>query len=128
VIRLLLRRARHSRNGHLVFHATQRTNLSEATRLIRLLYQYGKPVDEILYQDERSYNFRAQFLRGTPLYYACKNGRLPVALTLLDLGADPDKACVRYNEHVGPSSREVVADYGWSIFETPDGVKLPQDT
>lgn len=128
VIRLLLRHARYGRNGHLVFHATQRTNLNEAKRLIRLLHQHGKPIDEILYQDERSYHVRAHFLRGTPLYYACKNGRLPVALTLLELGADPDKACVRYNERVGPSPREVAADYGWSIFGTSDNsVELPKD-
>ncbi|KAM3417759.1 hypothetical protein BST61_g5988 [Cercospora zeina] len=116
VVQLMLQYAQHSHNGHLAFYATQRSDTSESTRIIRLLHQHHKPIDETLFQDTKSYRFRGQFLRGTPLYYACKNANLPIALTLLALGANPDKACVRYDEAVGPSPREIATQHGWKDF------------
>lgn len=86
--------------------------MKESVRMIRLLHEYGKPIDEILYQDTKSSRLRAQFLRGTPLYYACNDGKCEVALALLELGADPDKACMRYDQIVGPTPREVAIQHG----------------
>ncbi|EGP82114.1 uncharacterized protein MYCGRDRAFT_97851 [Zymoseptoria tritici IPO323] len=114
VVELLLHHAQDSHNGHLVFHTVHRPDPKECTSLTRTLHRYNKPIDDILYQDARSYNLRAHFVRGTPLYYACKNGKPSVALTLIELGADPDKPCMRYNQAVGPTPREVAATNGWS--------------
>lgn len=128
VIELLLQHAQHRHNGHLVFYATQRPDVNESTRSIRLLHQWNKPIDEILHHDRRSYHFRAQFVRGTPLYYACKERRFGVAQTLIELGADPDKACVRYDQIVGPSPREVAAENGWSNLVPHEGRRIHVDT
>ncbi|CZT25854.1 uncharacterized protein RCC_11523 [Ramularia collo-cygni] len=117
IVHLLLEHAHQSRNGHLVYYATQRTDPDESVTMIRLLHLYDKPIDEILYQDPKSYRLRAPFLRGTPLYYACVKDRMSVALALVELGADPDKACQRYNESVGPTPRQVAANLGWTLFE-----------
>ncbi|KAK1045300.1 hypothetical protein LTR74_018157 [Friedmanniomyces endolithicus] len=117
IVELLLQYGRHCHNGHLIYYATQRANINETMQMTELLYQYTKPVDDILWQDATSYCLRAQFLRGTPLYYACIENKVPVALKLLDLGADPDKACMRYNESVGPTPREVAIQNGGVIAE-----------
>ncbi|KAF2211408.1 hypothetical protein CERZMDRAFT_117998 [Cercospora zeae-maydis SCOH1-5] len=119
LVRLLLQHAQHSHNGHLVYYAMQRADMNESTRMIRLLHEYHKPIDEILYQDARSSRFRAQFLRGTPLYYACSNGELQIALTLLELGANPDKACMRYDQSVGPTPRDIAIHHGWAFTGQP---------
>nr|POE56306.1 ankyrin repeat and socs box protein 3 [Quercus suber] len=119
VTQLLLQHAQHSHNGHLVYYAMQRADMNESVRMIRLLHQHSKPIDEILYQDAKSSRLRAQFLRGTPLYYACNDGKLEVALTLLELGADPDKACMRYDQTVRRSPRKVAIDHGWTLLQPP---------
>lgn len=116
IVQLLLHYAQHSHNDHLVYYATQRADVIESTQMIRLLHYYRKPIDDILHQDTKSYPLRAQFLNGTPLYYACKDGKLPTALTLLELGADPDKPCVRWSEIVGPSPRQVALYHGWGFL------------
>lgn len=111
--------AQHSHNGHLVLYASLRADASEATDVIRLLHdEYNKPLDDILFQDPqvvllpRPVSTRISVV----LAPACKNGNVSVARTLLELGADPSKACVRYEQSVGPSPRQAAADYGWSIF------------
>ncbi|KAK4901419.1 hypothetical protein LTR49_027273 [Elasticomyces elasticus] len=91
-VRLLLRHAKHSHNGHLIYHTTQGADTDETAQMIRLLHQHEKPVHQILWQDTKSYCLRAQFLRGIPLFYACRENKALVASTLLALGADPDKA------------------------------------
>ncbi|KAM3421629.1 hypothetical protein BST61_g2015 [Cercospora zeina] len=96
VIELLLQHAQHCHNGHLVFYATQRPDVNESTRLICLLQQSNKPIDEILHHDARSYQFRAQF------------------------------ACVRYDQIVGPSPREVARENGWSNLVPHEGRRIDE--
>ncbi|KAF2773950.1 hypothetical protein EJ03DRAFT_263737, partial [Teratosphaeria nubilosa] len=115
IVELLLQHSQHSHNGHLVYHATQRADLDEAIKMIKLLHDYNKPIDDVLYQDLKSYRLRAPFPRGTPLCYACEDDKVHIALTLLELGADPDKPCLRYDQSVGPSPRQVAIDHGWTL-------------
>ncbi|KAF2212344.1 hypothetical protein CERZMDRAFT_112062 [Cercospora zeae-maydis SCOH1-5] len=103
-VQLLLQYAQHSHNGHLVYHATQRADNLEATKMIKLLHDHHKPIDDIF-----------SIPTGTPLFYACSEDKRPIALTLIELGADPDKPCLRYNEIVGPSPRQVALDHGWDL-------------
>ncbi|WPH01191.1 Hypothetical protein R9X50_00402700 [Acrodontium crateriforme] len=47
-VKLLLEHAQHSHNGHLVYYATLRDDPKEAMRMIKLVYKYNKPIDDIL--------------------------------------------------------------------------------
>lgn len=128
VVRLLWEFAKHSDNGQLAYYAMQREDSNEAANTIRLLHQYDKPIDAILWQDAKSYRLRAQFLRGTPLYYACIEENVPAALALLDLGADPDKPCMRFSHRVGPTPREMAIEKGGAIAARMIEVALPMDS
>ncbi|KAK1812477.1 hypothetical protein LTR12_013171, partial [Friedmanniomyces endolithicus] len=107
-IQFLLEHAKDSESGHLVYCATEREPESESIRIIRLLHQYEKPIDDMFWQDKRSFRNRGRLLRGTPLHNACELYNFETALTLLELGADIDKACVRDDVSVGPSPREII--------------------
>ena len=98
----------NSESGHLVYCATEREPESESIRIIRLLHQYGKPIDDNFWQDSKSFRNRGRIPRGTPLHNACELYNFETAFTLLELGADIDKPCVRDNLSVGPSPREVI--------------------
>ncbi|KAK1060403.1 hypothetical protein LTR33_012920 [Friedmanniomyces endolithicus] len=107
-IQILLEHAKNSESGHLVYCATEREPESESIRIIRLLHQYGKPIDDNFWQDSKSFRNRGRIPRGTPLHNACELYNFETAFTLLELGADIDKPCVRDNLSVGPSPREVI--------------------
>jgi len=107
-IQFLLEHAKDSESGHLVYCATEREPESESIRVIRLLHQHEKPIDDMFWQDKRSLRNRGRLLRGTPLHNACELYNFETALALLELGADIDKACVRDNVSVGPSPREII--------------------
>ncbi len=46
-IELLLEHAKYGESGHLVYCATERAPESESIRIIRLLHQYGEPIDDM---------------------------------------------------------------------------------
>ncbi|KAK0280185.1 hypothetical protein LTR35_008336, partial [Friedmanniomyces endolithicus] len=69
---------------------------------------YEKPIDDMFWQDKRSFRNRGRLLRGTPLHNACELYNFETALALLELGADIDKACVRDDVSVGPCPREAI--------------------
>ncbi|KAK0282378.1 hypothetical protein LTR35_006845 [Friedmanniomyces endolithicus] len=107
-IQFLLEHAKDSESGHLVYCATEREPESESIRIIRFLHQHWKPIDDMFWQDKRSFRNRGRILRGTPLHNACELYNFETVLALLELGADIDGACVRDNVGVGPSPREVI--------------------
>jgi len=93
-----------------------RKAVEERAEVIRYLADQGAPLDNIQYQDKKSFRWRSGFLLGTPLFLACKSKDYVSARVLLELGTDLDKRCKRFGRAVCLSPREVLIQDGVSLL------------
>ena len=89
--------------------AVKRDPPEERAEVIRYLARHGAPLDDVQFQDKKSFRQRGEFLLGTPLYMACESKDYISASVLLELGADLDRPCRRFGRPAGPTPREVLA-------------------
>ncbi|PPJ52145.1 hypothetical protein CBER1_10991 [Cercospora berteroae] len=129
VIDLLLKSGGDVRRGNLIHYALWRRPID--LDLVYSLAQYGAPCDDVVFQDEKSFQLRGHFLLGTPLHEVCQGNVVvtssrdvaTVASILLAHGANPDKRKLQHGRSAGATAREIAGQRGdynmLQLFEIP---------